>query len=129
MTKQIINTTGINSVDYIKGRKGSFRSIVKCKAGFLMVSESLRNSTPHDVISSYRKGSLFAIEFKADGSGFWQHVFAIKGKKIVMIDEEFLRTITVGDINSNFINTELYSQRQYEAVGAETWADLAYVKN
>jgi hypothetical protein len=34
----------------------------------------------------------------------------------------------VGDINQNWSNTNLYSQTQYTAVGARTWADKAFVK-
>jgi hypothetical protein len=37
--------------------------------------------------------------------------------------------VTVGDINQALHNTALYSQGQYEAVNAKTWADKAYVMN
>jgi hypothetical protein len=72
---------------------------------------------------------LQSIEFKPEGMDMWFTVFAIKGKKIICIDKEILRNITVGDINSTYLNTELYSQDQYKAVNAKTWADKAYVMN
>ena len=43
-----------------------------------------------------------------------------------MIDEAILADLTVGTINSMFYNTNLYSQAQYQAVGAKTWADKAF---
>ena len=56
-------------------------------------------------------------------------MYARNGKK-VWITENMLSEITVGDINANgLINTSLYSQFQYSAVNAKTWADKAYVMN
>jgi hypothetical protein len=53
----------------------------------------------------------------------------MKGKNIILIDEEILKNVKVGDINSAFLNTNLYNQDQYKAVNAKTWACNAYVMN
>jgi hypothetical protein len=68
------------------------------------------------------------VEFQAEGTDTWLTVFARVGKKIHVIDEDILRTLDIGTINQLWYNTELYSQAQYNAVGAKTWADLAYVR-
>lgn len=125
----IINTTKLNSVNFIRGRKGSFRSVVKVKAGFYTIVENERATNVMSVFNGYKKGALQTIEFKADGSDVWLSVFALKGKKVMLIDEEILMNVTVGDINSMFMNTNLYSQEQYKSVNAKTWADKAYVMN
>ena len=44
-----------------------------------------------------------------------------------MLDEQILGNLTVGTINSIYSNTNLYNQEQYSAVGAQTWADRAFV--
>jgi hypothetical protein len=41
MTKTIFNTERINQVDFIQGRKGTFRAIVKVQAGFMTVVDDL----------------------------------------------------------------------------------------
>lgn len=125
----IINTTKLNSVNFIRGRKGSFRSVVKVKAGFYTIVENERATNVMSVFNGYKKGALQTIEFKADGSDVWLSVFALKGKKVMLIDEEILMNVTVGDINSIFMNTNLYSQEQYKSVNAKTWADKAYMMN
>ena len=125
----IINTTKLNSVNFIRSRKGSFRSVVKVKAGFYTIVENERATNVMSVFNGYKKGTLQTIEFKADGSDIWLQVFALKGKKVMLIDEEILVNVTVGDINSMFMNTNLYSQEQYKSVNAKTWADKAYVMN
>jgi hypothetical protein len=40
-----------------------------------------------------------------------------------------LKGLKVGVINSCWINTELYSQYQYQAVKAKTWDSMAFVMN
>jgi hypothetical protein len=62
------------------------------------------------------------------GDKFNSTVFARSGKKI-WIAEEMLVELTVGDINQELVNTGMYSQEQYAAVGATSWASMAYVNN
>jgi hypothetical protein len=40
-----------------------------------------------------------------------------------------LSQLEVGDINQSLSNTALYSQEQYKAVNAKSWASKAYVMN
>ena len=128
--KNIINVVGVNTVDFIKGRKGTFRAVVKCKAGFFTVVDlEGRHETGAQVLNSFKKGALQTVEFKAEGSKYWVTVFALKGKKVVLIDNEILADLEVGTINCYFLNTNLYSQTQYAAVKATTWASKAFVMN
>jgi hypothetical protein len=135
----VINLTGINTTDFIKGQNGQFRAIVKVRAGFMTTVEDLgiecNWSTGQqwkkaiDVFRGFKKGALQTIEFKREGSNHWLTIFARSGNKIKLMDIELMQDITVGDINQNWYSTNLYSQNQYSAVGAKTWADKAYVGN
>jgi hypothetical protein len=124
----------INTCNFISGRHGEFRVITKCQAGFMVTHECTDNDNdnfschPASVLASYKKGALQSVEFKAEGSAVWLTVFARTGKKIHFVDEDILKTLDIGTINQLWYNTELYSQEQYAAVGAKTWADLAYVR-
>jgi hypothetical protein len=137
MTQQIINLERINQVDFINGQAGEYRAIVKVQAGFLTVVEDLgiranwgrkQWNSAIDVFRGFTKGALQTIEFKAEGSNTWLAVFARAGNKIKLMDERLFMDMEVGDINQNWSNTNLYSQTQYTAVGARTWADKAFVK-
>jgi hypothetical protein len=137
MTQQIINLERINQVDFINGQAGEYRAIVKVQAGFLTVVEDLgiranwgrkQWNSAIDVFRGFKKGALQTIEFKAEGSNTWLAVFARAGNKIKLMDERLFMDMEVGDINQNWSNTNLYSQTQYTAVGARTWADKAFVK-
>jgi hypothetical protein len=57
-------------------------------------------------------------------------MYARAGKKVWM-SEEIAEQLTVGDINDGSVmsNTSLYSQAQYQAVNAKTWADKVFVMN
>jgi hypothetical protein len=82
---------------------------------------------PESIITGYKKGALQTVEFQPEGTDIWLTVFARKGNKIVLIDEVIMAHLTVGTINQYYTNTNLYSQTQYSAVGAKTWADRAFV--
>ena len=134
MRQTITITNGLYTCDFMQGRQGKFRVVTKCRAGFLVIRELnyAENENysihPASVLSGWKKGALQTVEFQADGSDNWLTVFARVGKKIHVIDEDILRTLDIGTINQLWYNTELYSQAQYNAVGAKTWADLAYVR-
>ena len=135
MKKNIINTIGLNTVNFIKGQKGEFRVVSKVKAGFMsvvefneFVNETFSND-PSQVLGWFNKGSLQSVEFKAEDSNYWLTVFARVGKKVKMVDEDMIRGLKVGNINSFWLNTDLYSQRQYEAVNAKSWDSFAFVMN
>ena len=134
--KNLVNIAGINTVNVLgayTNTKGKFRIISKCRAGWMTITDcrSYDNeyfmSHPESIITGYKKGALQTVEFQPEGCDYYLTVFARKGNKIVLIDEEILGHITVGTINQLFPDTNLYSQAQYIAVGAKTWADRAYV--
>lgn len=124
----------IRTCNFMKGQRGSFRVVSKCRAGFLTVVDSPAHENeryslhPASVLADYKKGALQTVEFRAEGTQSWLTVFARTGKKIHFVDEDILSTLDVGTINQLWSNTDLYDQHQYAAVGAKTWADLAYVK-
>lgn len=131
----IINTIGLNTVNFIKGNKGQFRVVSKVKAGFMSVVEfnSHVNETfsndPSQVLGWFKKGAIQTVEFKAEGSEYWLTVFARVGKKIKLVDEDMLKGLKVGVVNPLWFGTELYSQTQYQSVKAKTWDSFAFVMN
>ncbi len=138
MKGQFFNTNNIHSVDFIQGRQGQYRAIVKVKAGFMTVVDDLgiqanwgrqQWNSPMDVFKNFKKGALQTIEFKAEGSNSWLTVFARTGNKVKLMDVEMFMTMKVGDINQDWYNTNLYSQTNYALAGAKSWADLAFAPN
>ena len=121
-------------VDFMKGRKGEFRFVLKGGNGFSIshASPTMNATFNMDLemtLCMGKKGVIQTVEFSPeDNKGTWFPIFKRKGKKI-FIDRELLNVLTVGTINSLFLNTELYNQTQYKLNGAKTWADLAYGKN
>ncbi len=124
-------------VDFIQGRQGFYRAIVKTKAGLTVVDDlGIENGwskaqwrTALDVFSAFKKGGLQTIQFQPIGSKQWLTVFARSGNKINIIDSDMLANMTVGHINQDWSNSTLYNQTQYKAVGCATWADFAFRKN
>jgi hypothetical protein len=114
---------------------GKFRFVSKCRAGFMTICDSRDWDSanylahPEQLISGFKKGALQTVQFQPEGTDIWLTVFAKNGKKIPVIDQAILMDLTVGTINSYWLNTALYSQAQYTAVGAKTWADKAFVVN
>ncbi|MEY3193547.1 MAG: hypothetical protein RI982_1329 [Bacteroidota bacterium] len=139
MTNSIINKENINESNFINGRKGQFRAIVKVQAGFFTVVDDLgiQSNWPSgarwkrgiDAFRSFKKGALQTIEFQAEGTNSWLTVFARKGNKIILMDTQLFEDMTVGDINQDWSNTNLYSQTNYRLCNAKTWADKAFVNN
>ena len=134
--KNLVNIAGINTVNVLgayANTKGKFRFVSKCRAGFMTISDAKEWDNeyfiahPESIISGFTKGSLQTAEFKPEGWDTYLTIFARKGNKIVLIDDEILGHLTVGTINQLFSNTNLYNQTQYEVVGAKTWADRAYI--
>lgn len=137
-TVQIFNAERISQVDFIQGRKGEYRAIVRVQAGFMTVVEDHgiranwgRQSwnSAMDVFRGFKKGALQTIEFRAEGSETFITVFARSGNKIKLMDSDMFLAMEVGDINQDWSNTNLYSQTNYGLAGAKTWADKAFVKN
>jgi hypothetical protein len=135
---EIFNAERISQVDFIQGRKGEYRAIVRVQAGFMTVVEDHgiranwgRQSwnSAMDVFRGFKKGALQTIEFRAEGSETFITVFARSGNKIKLMDSDMFLAMEVGDINQDWSNTNLYSQNNYRMAGAKTWADKAFVKN
>jgi hypothetical protein len=130
----LINIAGINTVDILSlTTSGKFRFVTKCRAGWMTIVDSRDSDNgyhmefPESVITRYNKGALQTAEFQPEGTDIWLTIFARKGNKIVLIDKTILGHLTVGTINQLYRNTNLYNQDQYNAVGAKTWADRAFV--
>jgi hypothetical protein len=135
---QIINSEKIGETEFIKDRKGEYRAIVKVQAGFMTVVNDIgiqnkwgrqRWNAAIDVFRAFKKGALQTIEFKAEGSDTWLTVFAKAGNKVKLMDYQLFKDMEVGDINQNWSNTNLYSQKNYALCNAKTWADKAFVVN
>jgi hypothetical protein len=132
----LINITSVRTTNFINGRQiTGVRFISKSRAGFMTVVDARDfdieryNKYPEALISGFKKGALHTVEVQLEGSDYFVTVFARQGKKIHIIDETILREVTVGTINGLFYNTELYSQAQYKAVNAATWASYAFKMN
>jgi hypothetical protein len=132
--ENLVNIGGVNTVNILADYpKGKFRFVTKCRAGFMTISDAREYDNDHfiahpeSIIANFTKGSLQTAEFCPDGGDYYLTIFARKGNKIVIIDKTILGHLTVGTINQLFPNTNLYNQEQYNAVGARTWADRAYV--
>lgn len=117
---------GLQLVNFIRERKGTFQAIVKVPAGFMIASE-IGSELPS--LNTWKKGALQSIQFQPEGSKAWLTVFARKGTKVIFIDEKIAETVTVGTINQLFYNTNLMDQDQYRSVNAKTWADKAFLLN
>ncbi len=132
----LINTTNVRTVNFIDGRKGSFRHIVKCKAGYPSCNEvrferdnKMYCENPGELLKTYKRGALLTIEFNPEGTDHWLTVFARVGKKVKFMDEAIMKDLEVGTINSLFDNTNLMDINQYKAVNSKTWSDKAFVSN
>ena len=134
--QKIINTTGIPTTDYLSQyTAGKFRFISKCRAGFMTIVDgrdmdnAMYMQHPESLITGYKKGALQTVQFNPAGTDIWLTIFARVGKKIHLCDQTILRDLTVGTINGLYYNTNFYSQSQYRAVGATSWASKAFVEN
>lgn len=139
-SKLVVVDKSLSRVEFVNGQVGTYRAIVKVKAGFVTVVDDLgiqanwgkkQWNSAIDVFRNFKKGALQTIQFKADNSrgADWITVFARVGNKIKLIDDSLLADLKIGDINQDWSNTNLYNQNQYQAVGGKTWADNAFITN
>jgi hypothetical protein len=123
----MINTIkGLTVVQWIGERKGTYQAIVKVPAGFVTAYQ-IGSKLPS--LNGWKKGALQTLLFLAEGSEYPLVVFAKKGNKVILIDEEIAKGVEVGTINQLFHNTNLMDHKQYQAVNAKTWADKAFLLN
>lgn len=135
MTKKIIiantdrNLQVLNYGEAFQAGKGTYRVIIKCQAGFL-ITDTIQADSPINAFRQYKPKAIQSIavvkQIRDKDHDFT--VFARSGKK-VWASEEFLAEVEVGDINQDLSETALYSQKQYEAVKASSWASKAYTMN
>ena len=139
-SKLVVVDKSLSRVEFVNGQVGTYRAIVKVKAGFVTVVDDLgiqanwgkkQWNSAIDVFRNFKKGALQTIQFKADNSrgADWITVFARVGNKIKLIDDSLLADLKIGDINQDWSNTNLYNHNQYQAVGGKTWADNAFITN
>ena len=122
----INNIKGLQVVDFIGERKGTFQAVIKVPAGF-MVTTNLGSELPS--LNRWKKGALQTIQFQPEGSNAWLTVFAKKGTKVLLMDLQIAEALEVGTVNSLFSNTNLMDHNQYKAVHAKTWADKVFLLN
>ena len=101
--------------------KYKYRSISKCKAGFLTINsgEGLLCN-----LFRYHKNKLFNVEIQLPGSDFYVSVLNMKNNKFLHIDKTVIENLTIGDIHSTFPNMADYNH--WKSIGSKTWAGLAY---
>ena len=116
----------LSFMDKFVAGEGTYRVITKCQAGF-MVSSEVQAKSAISAFRQYKPKAIQSIAYVME-SGSTITVFARNGKK-VWASECFLREVEVADINQDLYNTALYSQNQYAAVNAKSWASKAYVMN
>jgi hypothetical protein len=134
--KNLVNTTNIRTVDILSDYPaGKFRYVSKTRSGWYTITDARESdnprllNNPESILTGFKKGALQTVEFCPEGGDYYLTVFARIGKTIRLIDRSILAALTVGTINQLYYNTNLYSQTQYNLVGAKTWADRAYVTN
>ena len=101
--------------------KYKYRSISKCRAGFLTINsgEGLLCN-----LFRYDKNELFNVEIQLPGSDFYVSVLNMKNNKFLHIDKTVIENLTIGDIHSTFPNMADYNH--WKSIGSKTWAGLAY---
>jgi hypothetical protein len=101
--------------------KYKYRSISKCRAGFLTINsgEGLLCN-----LFRYDKNKLFNVEIQLPGSDFYISVLNMKNNKFLHIDKTVIENLTIGDIHSTFPNMADYNH--WKSIGSKTWAGLAY---
>ena len=122
----INNIKGLQVVDFIGERKGTFQAVIKVPAGF-MVTTDLGSELPS--LNRWKKGALQTIQFLPEDSAVRLTVFARKGTKVILMDQAIAERLEVGTVNSLFYNTNLMDHNQYKAVNAKTWADKVFLLN
>lgn len=105
-------------------KKYEFRVAVKCKAGFITMSDT--TDYPKNVIAGFKKNALVNIQVKNE-YGHWMNVYTTKSGKWFGIDKGFLEVLTVGDMRTSF--PEMCDMQIWERMGAKTWADKSFTKN
>lgn len=109
--------------------KGTYTVVTKCRAGYPTVS-TVEANNPYQAFRRFQAGAILNLSFNNKNVNHNFTLYARQGKK-VWIAPELAKDITVGDINDGKVmsGTSLYSQDQYQAVNAKTWASKVFTQN
>jgi hypothetical protein len=122
----VMNSSNPEYMTKLISGRNIYRAVSKCQAGFLCTSEVEANS-PIEAFRRYKSKSLQSLEFVTE-SGSTITMYARVGNK-VWASDMLLIDMEVRDINQDLGKTALYSQAQYEVVGAKNWACKAFRVN
>ena len=98
-----------------------YRAVVKCKAGFLTISEG--EGRLDRIATSWKKNALQTLEIQNE-HGNYETALAMKGGKIYIVEKAILESLTVGDVHTSFPKMADYDH--WNCIGSKTWADPAY---
>ena len=99
-----------------------YRAIIKCKAGFMTISESTEKL--RTFVTGWAKGALHTVEIYRPDVGFWSKILIMKSGKFHRVNQTIIENLTVGDIHSNF--PTMADHNHWKMIGSKTWADKAY---
>ena len=102
--------------------KYKYRTISKCRAGFLTISDG--ESTLERIVCNWKKNALHTVEVQLPGSEHFLTVLALKANKFHLVDNCILENIKIGAIHSSF--PKMADHGHWRAIGSKTWADNAY---
>ncbi len=127
----VVKRKGFQMLHELEGMdlKGTYIIVTKCNAGYPTVS-TIKADSPYQAFRRFQTGAIMNISFMNQNVNHNFTIYARHGKK-VWISPELAKDITVADINdgSQMVKTSLYSQDQYKAVNAKTWASKVFIQN
>lgn len=116
-----------------ENKKYKFRYTTKCKAGFLIISETRYDQTPKQFIEQ-TYGFLENVQVWIDSEnptenhkGLWLNVLTTKGKRFYSIDKNFLLNLTVGNMYHAW--KKMVDYNLWKRMGTKTHADYPYKMN
>ena len=116
-----------------ENKKYKFRYTTKCKAGFLIISETRYDQTPKQFIEQ-TYGFLENVQVWIDSEnptenhkGLWLNVLTTKGKRFYSIDKNFLLNLTVGNMHHAW--KKMVDYNLWKRMGTKTHADYPYKMN
>lgn len=111
-----------------KDIKGKFVVVTNCAIGYSI--RTVEANSPYDVVRKYDLGEIVSMAWTTPHGDYTFPMYSRKGKKVWM-SPHLAIDLKVADINNtrSMDKTSIYSQVQYHAVGAKTWADYVFRQN
>ena len=108
--------------------KYNWRTVGKCKAGFLTIFER-ENITPEAISYYFSKDTKNVQVYKEfeNGKGLWLNVLTFKGGRFHSIDKSILENLNIGNMHSDF--PKMVDYNLWERVGAKNHSHMAYKPN